>query len=127
VHIHTFQIHLHLQGLMKKPTAKTITKPKPQAAKPTVTKPGDSKSVSLRAATDEAGATAKPEPKKAVNPLAFFREVRLEARKITWPTRKETWITTVMVLLMVVIATVFFALIDLGFGTLTSLLLKGQV
>ena len=52
-------------------------------------------------------------PKKPFNPLQFFREVRAEARKITWPSRRETWITSVMVLIMVVIMSVFFFVVDL--------------
>ena len=46
------------------------------------------------------------------NPFEFIQEVRQEARKITWPTRKETMITTVMVLIMVALASVFFLLVD---------------
>ena len=46
------------------------------------------------------------------NPLEFLQEVRQEARKITWPTRKETMITTVMVLIMVVLAAGFFLVVD---------------
>ena len=46
------------------------------------------------------------------NPLEFLQEVRQETRKITWPTRKETMITTVMVLIMVVLASVFFLIVD---------------
>ena len=46
------------------------------------------------------------------NPLEFLQEVRQEARKITWPTRKETMITTVMVLIMVVLASIFFLVVD---------------
>ena len=46
------------------------------------------------------------------NPLEFLQEVRQEAKKITWPTRKETMITTVMVLIMVVLASVFFLIVD---------------
>ena len=43
----------------------------------------------------------------------FFREVRQEGRKVTWTSRRETIITTVMVLIMVTIAAVFFLLVDL--------------
>ena len=43
------------------------------------------------------------------NVAEFFRQVRQEASKVTWPTRKETTVTTGMVLLMVVIAAIFFA------------------
>jgi len=48
------------------------------------------------------------------NPLEFIQQVRSEASKVTWPTRRETVITTVMVFLMVAFATVFFFLADLG-------------
>jgi preprotein translocase subunit SecE len=48
-----------------------------------------------------------------VNPVEFFQEVRQEAKKITWPSRRETMITTVMVLIMVVLASVFFLVVDM--------------
>jgi preprotein translocase subunit SecE len=51
-------------------------------------------------------------PKKRVDAVTFFREVRAEARKITWPSRRETWITTVMVMIMVLLAGVFFLVVD---------------
>ncbi len=63
-------------------------------------------------------------PKKRINPVLFFREVRAEARKITWPSRRETWITTVMVLIMVVIMALFFFLVDLGLSLGVSQVLK---
>ena len=46
------------------------------------------------------------------NIIQFFREVRQEASKVTWPTRRETMISTGMVLIMVVIAAIFFLLVD---------------
>src|ERR1700744_3116123 len=58
-------------------------------------------------------ATAAPERKKPpFNPARFMREVRAEAGKITWPSRKETTITSVMVFIMVIITSVFFAVVD---------------
>ena len=42
------------------------------------------------------------------NAPKFFREVRAEARKIHWTSRQETWITSVMVAIMVVLAALFF-------------------
>lgn len=47
-----------------------------------------------------------------LNPGEFVREVRQEAAKVTWPSRKETMITTAMVILMSVLAAVFFMLVD---------------
>jgi len=46
------------------------------------------------------------------NAPKFFREVRAEARKIHWTSRQETWITSVMVAIMVVLAAVFFAIVN---------------
>jgi preprotein translocase subunit SecE len=46
------------------------------------------------------------------SPFKFLQEVRAEAQKVTWPTRKETGVTTMMVFVMVVIASVFFLLAD---------------
>lgn len=46
------------------------------------------------------------------NPFQFLQEVRTEAGKVTWPTRRETMITTVMVLVMVVVASAFFVAVD---------------
>jgi len=46
------------------------------------------------------------------NPLEFIQQVREEASKITWPSRRETLITTVMVLIMVALASGFFFVVD---------------
>lgn len=46
------------------------------------------------------------------NPVQFVQEVRSETSKVTWPTRRETIVTTVMVFIMVVMAAVFFFLAD---------------
>ena len=46
------------------------------------------------------------------NPLKFFQEVKQEAFKVTWPTGKETVQGTIMVVIMAIIASLFFLLID---------------
>ncbi len=46
------------------------------------------------------------------SPITFIQEVRQEVAKVTWPTRKEVWITTLMVLIMVALASIFFLLVD---------------
>jgi preprotein translocase subunit SecE len=48
----------------------------------------------------------------SISPAKFFREVRSEAIKITWPTRKETGVTTAMVFVFVLIASFFFLAVD---------------
>jgi preprotein translocase subunit SecE len=45
-------------------------------------------------------------------PFKFLQEVRAETQKVTWPTRKETTVTTLMVFVMVFVASVFFLLAD---------------
>jgi len=46
------------------------------------------------------------------NPLQFLRQVNQERSKVTWPTRKETSVTTVMVFIFVAIMSVFFLVVD---------------
>jgi len=61
------------------------------------------------------------------NPAEFFRQVRQEVAKVTWPTRKETTVTTIMVFIMVTIAAIFFLLVDqvISFGVRSILSLGG--
>ncbi len=47
-----------------------------------------------------------------ISPFKFFQEVRVEADKVTWPTRRETFITTIMVFVMVAVASIFFTVSD---------------
>jgi preprotein translocase subunit SecE len=47
-----------------------------------------------------------------ISPFKFLQEVRTEAQKVTWPTRRETAVTTAMVFVMVAIASVFFLVAD---------------
>jgi preprotein translocase subunit SecE len=49
----------------------------------------------------------------AGNPFQFLQQVRAEATKVTWPTRKETVVTTIMVFVMAVAAAIFFVLVDM--------------
>lgn len=51
------------------------------------------------------------------SPAQFVKQVRQEAAKVTWPSRKETTVSTVMVFVMVVAAAVFFLLVDQVFAT----------
>lgn len=45
-------------------------------------------------------------------PFQFFQQVRQEVAKVTWPTRKETTVSTIMVFVMVIIAAIFFFVVD---------------
>ena len=46
------------------------------------------------------------------NPFEFLQQVRTEVAKVTWPTRRETMITTAMVFVMVAVTSVFFLVAD---------------
>ena len=60
-------------------------------------------------------------------PIEFFRQVKAEAKKVSWPSRKETTASTIAVFIMVVVASVFLFFADqvlafavgliLGFGS----------
>ncbi|MDA5641423.1 MULTISPECIES: preprotein translocase subunit SecE [Agrobacterium] len=58
------------------------------------------------------------------NPFTFLQQVRAEALKITWPSRRETMISTAMVLVMVIFAALFFFAADQLIGWLLSLVLS---
>ncbi|NHF74648.1 preprotein translocase subunit SecE [Paracoccus xiamenensis] len=51
------------------------------------------------------------------NPAQFLSQVRAEAAKITWPTRREVMTTTIMVFIMATLAAIFFFLVDLAIRT----------
>jgi preprotein translocase subunit SecE len=57
------------------------------------------------------------------NPAEFLQQVRNEGSKVTWPTRKETTVTTIMVLIMVIVASLFFLAADYVMGSMVRLLL----
>jgi preprotein translocase subunit SecE len=58
------------------------------------------------------------------SPAEFARQVRQEVAKVTWPSRKETMVTTGMVFVMVLIASIFFFVADQVFSQLMRLLLN---
>ena len=57
------------------------------------------------------------------NPIQFLQQVRAEAAKIVWPSRRETGISTVMVILMAAFASIFFLIADQVMAWLVALLL----
>ena len=61
----------------------------------------------------DGGDADAPPPARRVTPVEFFQQVRREAKKVTWPSWKETWLTTMMVFIMVGFTMVFFAAVDL--------------
>ncbi|MFC3226046.1 preprotein translocase subunit SecE [Marinibaculum pumilum] len=59
----------------------------------------------------------------STGPMAFLRQVRQETSKVTWPTRKETLITTAMVFVMVILVAIFFFVVDQALSYLIQLVL----
>jgi preprotein translocase subunit SecE len=57
------------------------------------------------------------------SPFEFIQQVRTEVSKVTWPTRRETVITTIMVLIMSVAAALFFLAADWVLSTIVTFIL----
>ncbi|MEL7492185.1 MAG: preprotein translocase subunit SecE [Pseudomonadota bacterium] len=83
----------------------------------------DSPAAEPESPTIEAKADAPK--KKSVGPFEFLQQVRNEGEKVTWTSRNETMVSTVMVLIMVMIMSLFFFLVDqilrFGVGNLLSI------
>lgn len=58
------------------------------------------------------------------NPFTFLQQVRQEVSKVTWPTRRETMVTTVMVFIMILLAAFFFLAVDQVLSTVVGMLLE---
>ena len=61
------------------------------------------------------------------NPLKFIQEVKQEAFKVTWPTGKETFQGTLMVVAMAIVASIFFLMLDQVLKFLLEILLKVSI
>jgi preprotein translocase subunit SecE len=71
-------------------------------------------------------ATKDPKEKAPrVSPAQFVREVRSETSKVTWPTFGEWRVTSIMVFIMVVVATIFFFAVDSLIALIVQLVLAG--
>lgn len=69
-------------------------------------------------------ASSAPARKKTTNPFKFIGEVRQEGRKVTWTSRRETLVSTLMVFIMSAIMAVFFWGVDSFFGWIINLMLR---
>lgn len=58
------------------------------------------------------------------NPFTFLQQVRTEVSKVTWPTRRETVVSAIMVFVMVIMAGIFFFAIDQLLGWFVGFLLS---
>lgn len=59
-----------------------------------------------------------------LNPVVYFRQVKAEMKKVTWPTRKETTVSAIAVFIMVLISSVFLFLADQAIAFLVRLILS---
>lgn len=82
-----------------------------------------SKALAAGTAAEAPEAEAAPTKRKTSIP-EFVRQVRQETAKVTWPTRKETTITTIMVFIMVILASIFFFVVDQTLSFVMRLLLS---
>jgi preprotein translocase subunit SecE len=77
----------------------------------------------MKTPTGTSEPTANAPPKKRVGPITFINQVQAEGRKVTWTSRKETIVASIMVVVMVMLAAVFFYATDsvvrllVGFAT----------
>ena len=69
------------------------------------------------------GTVEKEETMAKTTPAEFIRQVQVEARKIVWPTVRETNVTAIMVLIFTVLLAIFFLGIDGLFRTAVNWLL----
>lgn len=58
------------------------------------------------------------------NPVQFFRQVKQEVKKVTWPSKKEVMRATVMVIIIVAIASTFFFFVDMIFAAIVGAIFK---
>ena len=58
-----------------------------------------------------------------VSPIQFFRQVKQEVKKVTWPTRKEVTQSSIMVIILVAIGATFFFFVDQILGWIVKLIL----
>jgi preprotein translocase subunit SecE len=67
-------------------------------------------------------ADTKP-AKDKVGPVKYVGQVRQEARKVVWPTSRETITTTILVMIMVIIMGIFFFIVDWALANVIKLIL----
>jgi preprotein translocase subunit SecE len=74
-------------------------------------------------ASSAAASISKTHVEAMANPFEFIQQVRAEGAKVIWPTRRETLITTGLVLMLVVFTSLFFLVVDEVLRTIVSLAL----
>ena len=102
------------------------------SAEPTSKTVGDVSGVEKRVKSLEAkkmAVSTRPAPAKLrdnflTKSLQFLREVKMELKKVTWPSRKQTIGSTVVVLVLVTIIAFFLGAVDTGLSSLVKLVLQ---
>lgn len=64
------------------------------------------------------------EPNVLQKSIQFLREVKVELKKVTWPSRKQTIGSTVVVIVLVMIISAFLGLVDMGLSSLVRVVLQ---
>ncbi|THB76833.1 MAG: preprotein translocase subunit SecE [Desulfobacteraceae bacterium] len=70
-----------------------------------------------------AGEVKKGEPNFFEKAVEFFREVKIELKKVTWPTRKQTTGTTIVVIVFVIVVSIFLGIFDYALSKLVQVVL----
>jgi preprotein translocase subunit SecE len=82
--------------------------PKPRAGGSSPSTPATVRASVPASGTKQEGREVKPR----TSPMVFLQQVRQEVAKVTWPSRRETLITTLMVFAMVLVSALFFFVVD---------------
>jgi preprotein translocase subunit SecE len=75
-------------------------------------------------ASKKQGATVKPNDGILGKSLQFLREVKVELKKVTWPSRKQTIGSTVVVIVLVMLISLFLGVVDMGLSNLIRVALR---
>ena len=100
-----------------------MAKAKTPGKRPSIATKAQASAKAMAAPAGQTVTVDTPAPKKKTSIPQFFQQVQAEGRKIVWPSRKETWITSVMVFIMVALATVFFWIVDFVLAKISTWLL----
>jgi len=128
--------------LKRKRPASTKKKKRKGAAKPDNRRPALKQEEATggavqRQALRNSGVLPRSEVPKAITPSGrtfqpaflakttqFLREVKIELKKVTWPSRKETLASTAVVIVLVFIISAFLGLVDMGLSSLIRFVLR---
>ena len=77
----------------------------------------------LKSKSEKAAEAIPAEPNLIQKTMEFFREVKVELKKVTWPSRKQTTGTTIVVIIFVFVVAAFLGLFDLSLSKLVQVVL----